>query len=182
MGKLKLLEKALGNLADVAKNSGPLNDLFETMKEGSMITAPWETFLNLLKAETTRASMDSIKELFYLLREDSTQTAISVLAAGFSGIVDGAKDLTTAFITLLAPLGETKEGLDAVTLVFKNLSLGLLGIPMAVFTTIKNILDKLGEMEGLFNAFNTWVGDINSFFASLGEFLAANPGALVPQW
>ena len=107
-GKLKLLEKALGNLAVVAKNSGPLNELFETMKEGSMITAPYQTFLDVLKAESTRASADSIKELFALLKDPATKDAIDLLAAGVSGVMTVIADLTTGFAEFLIPADDVK--------------------------------------------------------------------------
>jgi len=167
--KLKLLDSALKNLADVAKNSGPLNDLFDTMKEGSMITAPWQTFLNILKAETTKASIDTIKELFAILKDPETETAISALSSAFSGIIAAIGSTSTALVNLISPLGDTEEGLKVLELAFKALftpmwdikgntdnmreALSLLGITMKDITNASNKLrDAMKFPEDLWSA------------------------------
>jgi len=111
--KLKLLESALSNLAATAKNAGPLNDLFDTMKEGSMITAPWQTFLNMLGAETTKSSIGTIKSLFAILKDPNTQTTIQFLADSFSGLISEAGKVITSvtnLTTALINLGNQADG------------------------------------------------------------------------
>jgi len=145
--KLKLLDSAFKNLADVAKNSGPLNDLFDTMKEGSMITAPWQTFLNILKAETTKASIDTIKELFAMLKDPNTETAISTLSSAFSGVIAAIGSTTISLLNIISPMGDTEEGLKAVALGFKMLFTPLFNI-IGTTDNLREALKLLGVTQG----------------------------------
>lgn len=160
IAKLKLLEKALGNLAVVAKNSGPLNELFSTMKEGSMITAPWTTLLDMLKAETTKASVETIKSLFALLKDESTQSGIAALSAAFSGLIAGIGSTTTSLLQLLGPLGQTEGGLNLLTLAFK-----------ALLTPMWNVQGNVENMKELLKLLGVTMEDITIWSEKLRNAL-----------
>lgn len=118
LAKFKLLEKMFKNLEGVGKNAAPLNDMFQSMKEGSMMTAPYTTFLKLLGAATTKESAESIKRLFGLLKEPSTKAAIELLSKSFAVIVEKATDAASAVLNLasaIVELGTKSEGVRVKT-------------------------------------------------------------------
>jgi len=84
--KLKLLDSALEKLADIAKNSGPLNDMFQSMKEGSLMMAPYNTFFELIGAATAKESVETVSDLFKLLSDPAVKDLIAELGAMFGAV------------------------------------------------------------------------------------------------
>jgi len=148
VAKMKLLDSALGKFADVAKNSGALNDLFDTMKEGAMITAPWQTFLNILKAETTMASVDSIKGLFALLKEPSTQAAIELLSNTFAGLVKEVETSTAAILNLASAIIELGDETVGTKVKTKSTWQDLFNNLAEFFRILKALSDATKDLGG----------------------------------
>jgi len=120
VAKLEIMEKAFKNLADVAKNSASLNDMFQSMKEGSLVLAPYHTFLRLLKAETTRKSAETASLLFDKLSSPATQLAIDALAGSFTSLTDEAALSLVAINNLVSAVVELGNKSDGTRTKLRN--------------------------------------------------------------
>lgn len=170
--KLKLLESVFKNMSEVAQETGGLdamNQMFQTMKSGEIITAPWRLFLKRLQMESTKEAVDSLKELIEAIQSEDFQNVIKETGKSFGQIIAGSADFIKFFVDFRNSIDETGKSFERA-----NTELGgfISDIGTGIEGAGKVITDALWGMSEAVKEWNVVGEEFNEFFEDATEAIS----------